>query len=252
MIPKIIHYVWLSGDPIPLKLQECIDSWKNIMPDYKIKCWTKDNFDINKLDFVRQACQVKKWAFACDYIRMYAIHTEGGIYLDSDVLVKKSFDKFLENDFFTSVEFHPNIYNNSNSQANLDSNNLPKNKDSLISGIGIQAAVLGGIKGNIFAKKCMNYYEDNSFFLDDGTYNDKVIAPTIFAKIAEDFGFKYVNETQNLEGNFLVLSSDIFASTRELEKETSYAIHCCAGSWRPTENSTVFSKVKSFVKKYVN
>lgn len=252
MIPKIIHYVWLSGDPIPLKLQECIESWKNIMPDYEIKCWTKDNFDITKVNFVREACQAKKWAFACDYIRMYAIFTEGGIYLDSDVLVKKPFDIFLTNDFFTSIEFHPNIYTSSNSQDKLDDINLPKSKDMIISGIGIQAAVLGGVKGHIFAKKCMDYYENNNFFLANGSYNDKVIAPTIFVKIAEDFGFKYINETQNLEGNFLVLSSDIFASTRELEKENSYAIHCCAGSWRPIEKSSGFSKIKNALKKYIN
>ena len=89
MIPKIIHYCWLSGEPYPEKIQNCIASWKERLPDYKIKLWDMNSFDVNSIDFVREAVSVKKWAFAADYIRLYALYREGGIYLDSDVLVKK-------------------------------------------------------------------------------------------------------------------------------------------------------------------
>ncbi len=89
MIPKIIHYCWLSSEPYPEKIQNCIDSWKKILPDYEIKLWNMNNFDINSIDFVKEACSVKKWAFASDYIRLYALYNYGGIYLDSDVLIKK-------------------------------------------------------------------------------------------------------------------------------------------------------------------
>ena len=63
MIPKIIHWCWLSGDPLPDKIKNCIDSWKICLPDYEIKCWTTQNFDINSIEYVREAFEQKKWAF---------------------------------------------------------------------------------------------------------------------------------------------------------------------------------------------
>lgn len=68
MIPKIIHYCWLSNDPVPAELKRCIGSWRKRMPDYKIKKWDRTNFDINKVPYVAEAVSMKKWAFACDYI----------------------------------------------------------------------------------------------------------------------------------------------------------------------------------------
>lgn len=97
MIPKIIHYCWLSNDPMPAELKRCIKSWKRKLPDYKIKKWDTHNFDIYSIPFVAEACKMRKWAFACDYIRVYALYTEGGIYLDSDVFVRNSLDFCLAN-----------------------------------------------------------------------------------------------------------------------------------------------------------
>ena len=72
-------------------------------------CWDAKKFDITSNTFVSEACQAKKWAFAADYIRLHALFTEGGIYLDSDVMVTKRFDEFLQHDFFTAVEHHKEI-----------------------------------------------------------------------------------------------------------------------------------------------
>ena len=108
MIPKVIHYCWLSNDPYPDKIQKCMDTWRKVLPDYEIKLWNTENFDMSKAPvYVREAFEQRKWAFAADYIRMYALYTEGGIYLDSDVKVLKSFDEFLNYKFFTSLEYHP-------------------------------------------------------------------------------------------------------------------------------------------------
>ena len=84
MIPKVIHYCWFGGGRIPAYLQECIDSWSAIMPNYKIKCWTEDNFDVNQIRFVKEAYDNRKFAFVSDYVRIYALYKEGGIYLDTD------------------------------------------------------------------------------------------------------------------------------------------------------------------------
>ena len=105
MIPKIIHFCWLSGEKYPELVQKCISSWKKTMPDFQIICWTTENFDINSNTFVREAVACKKWAFASDYIRLYALYHYGGIYIDSDVFVFKSFEPFLANRAFSSVEY---------------------------------------------------------------------------------------------------------------------------------------------------
>lgn len=95
MIPKKIHYCWLSNDAMPEKLQHCVESWKNNLPDYEIIKWDLKKFPLEKSIWVRQAYERKKYAFAADYIRLYALVTEGGIYLDSDVEVLKTFDDLL-------------------------------------------------------------------------------------------------------------------------------------------------------------
>ena len=107
MIPKIIHYCWLSNDPMPAELKRCIKSWKKKLPDYKIKKWDTHNFDVYSIPFVAEACKMRKWAFACDYIRVYALYTEGGIYMDSDVFVRDSLDFCLVNRAFSAVECYP-------------------------------------------------------------------------------------------------------------------------------------------------
>ena len=95
MIPKTIHYCWLSNNPIPTDLQECIKSWRIHMPDWNIKLWNTSTFDIHSVPFVEQACNHRKWAFAADYIRIFALYTEGGIYLDYEVFVSKNMDFVL-------------------------------------------------------------------------------------------------------------------------------------------------------------
>ena len=95
MIPKTIHYCWLSDEPIPANIQKYIDGWRKVMPEYRIKKWDKKAFDIHSVKWVEDAYAQKKWAFCADYIRAYALFTEGGFYLDSDVIVNKKFDTFL-------------------------------------------------------------------------------------------------------------------------------------------------------------
>ena len=102
MIPKKIHFCWLSGGGMPLWIQKCINSWKEVMPDYEVIHWDRNKFNIESVPFVNEAYSAKKWAFASDYIRLYALYKEGGIYLDADVFVRKPFDRFLIYNFFVS------------------------------------------------------------------------------------------------------------------------------------------------------
>lgn len=78
MIPKIIHYCWFGGNPLPELAQKCIASWKKYCPDYEIKEWNESNFDLNCCDYVREAYEAKKWAFVSDVARLYAICKAAG------------------------------------------------------------------------------------------------------------------------------------------------------------------------------
>lgn len=96
MIPKTIHYCWFGRNPKPKLAEKCIASWKKYCKDYEIREWNEDNFDIKKAPlYVRQAYDAKKWAFVTDYVRLYAMVTFGGIYMDTDVEVRKPLDKLL-------------------------------------------------------------------------------------------------------------------------------------------------------------
>ena len=235
MIPRKIHYCWLSGKKIPPELQKCLNSWKEIMPDYELKCWDKSHFNIRSVVFVEEACKVGKWAFAADYIRMYALYVEGGVYLDIDVLVKKRFDEFLPYDFFSSVEYHPAIIEMEKSKNLLNEDGASKHPSTFIPGIGIQASVLGGTAEHPFFKDCLDYYGDKHFILGNGIYFNKFLSPTVYAMAAEKYGFKYIDQSQLLKNNMLLLPSVIFAGTPEYAKDESYTIHFSAGSWKPRE-----------------
>lgn len=245
-IPKKIHYCWLSDDKIPEDSLQCIDSWKKNMPDYELVLWDKSKFDTNSVTFAREACSVKKWAFAADYIRIYAIYTEGGIYLDTDVYVRKNFDEFLKNDLFTCLEFHKEGALQENAYELLNEDGTLKNpKDRIFTRcIGLQAAVIGGIKGHSFLKSCLEWYENKNFILQDGTYYNKIIAPAIYADIAIEYGFRYKDELQKLKNNMTIYPSYIFAGSIDEVENESYAIHCCKGSWRERPKKSIFSKIK--------
>jgi hypothetical protein len=232
VIPKKIHYCWLSGEEMPAGLLRCLASWRQIMPDYELIKWDCSRFDIESNTFALEAFRARKWAFAADYIRMHALYTEGGIYLDSDVLVKKRFDEFLLRDFFTSLEYHYKYVAQQRTLELLNPDGSSRQPNTRKPGIGLQAAVMGAAQGHPFLKDCLDYYRDRPFALGNGEYYDKIIAPDIYAMVAEKYGFRYRDERQELRENMLILPSQIFAGGIREATWKSYAIHYCAGSWR--------------------
>lgn len=229
MIPKVIHYCWLSDEPFPKEIQECMNSWREVLPDFEIKRWSTKNFDIDKIPYVRQAYEEKKWAFASDYIRLYALYTEGGIYLDVDVYVIKRFDEYLNNGFFSAIECYPGL-----------------NDD-----MQIQAAVMGAEKRHQFLADCMEYYHKSNFINEDGTYNE-LISPVLYAKVAEKYGFEYTNKRQILRDNITLYTIDEIAPLTDYVNKHTKLVHCCAGSWRwekLTGIALVNYKIKNFIVK---
>lgn len=100
MIPKVIHYCWFGGKEIPPKVRNYISTWKKRCPEYEIKEWNESNFNVNCCSYVKEAYQNKKWAFVSDYVRLFVLVKYGGIYLDTDVELLKSFDSLLKLDSF--------------------------------------------------------------------------------------------------------------------------------------------------------
>lgn len=248
MIPKRIHYVWLGNAPMPASVTDCIKSWKKHLPDYTIKCWNEKNFDLNSVPWVKEAIEKKKWSFASDYIRLYALYTEGGIYMDTDVKVFKNLDNFLQWDFFTSIEFHPDIFNQPHGgQSMIDQygNKLSKGITD-VTGMGLLAAFIASTPQNQYIKDCLDFFNTQHFIRPDNSLFTDIINPSIMAAVAIKYGFKYKDEDQLLKGNMMIYNSSIFAGDPLTRTKESYIMHYCDNSW--IERS-LFSKIKVQLKR---
>lgn len=96
---KILHYCWFGGAPLPESVKRYMKTWKKFCPDYVIKCWDENNFDVNSVPFVAEAYAAKKWAFVSDYVRAYALWSEGGLYVDTDVEFIKNIEDLTNTSF---------------------------------------------------------------------------------------------------------------------------------------------------------
>lgn len=103
MIPKKVHYCWFGKETYPDLIQKCIQSWKEFLPDYELILWNEENTALDN-PWLQRAFSQKKYAFVADYIRFRALFTQGGIYLDTDMLLVRSLNPFLTHDFFMGFE----------------------------------------------------------------------------------------------------------------------------------------------------
>lgn len=217
MIPKIIHYCWLSSDPIPESLQRCMDSWKIYLPDYEFVHWNFDRFPRGKSKWVDEAFDNKKYAFAADYIRLYALYNYGGIYLDMDVEVLKNFDSFLDLKTFVCWQ-----------------NEMP----------GLEVAAMGAEKQAEWLKLCLDRYERRSFIKPSGSFDMKVL-PSVVEHLLRKHGYllpsvSNIEQAKKLEDKDIpVFSCDFFSpksyrTGKIIVTENTVCIHHFAGSWNET------------------
>jgi len=216
-IPQIIHYCWLSDEPYPELVQHCMNSWKEKLSDYEFIRWDQNRFDIHSVPWVEQAVKAKKWAFAADYIRLYALYNYGGIYLDSDVEVIKPFDDLLDLPYFLGKE-HPRDF----------TNNI------------IEAATMGSIAHLPLFKECLAYYEGRSFAKDDHIFDTTFIMPfVLYQVINHSTAIKEISKQEDFEKNnpaIQIFSPDFFSPknlrTQKIEATSNtYSIHYFNGSW---------------------
>jgi len=224
MIPKIIHLCWFSFSIPPKKLRRCIRSWRKFMPEYRIMWWTRRRALSSGIPFVKEAIEQKKWAFAADAIRLYAVYKYGGLYLDSDILLHKSLDELLthKNVFFS--ETYPD-------RVEYESLHAELTKEEKW-GQEIQAACFAAQKGSKVIAAILSLYQNSHFVRQDGTLSMSTVAPQVFAWALEQFGYVYKDDEQVLDDDTAVYPSSLVLSNPRFSSGNKYATHLCAQSWK--------------------
>lgn len=136
-IPKIIHYCWFGGNPLPKSAEKCIENWKKYCPDYEIRRWDESNFDVSCNAYCAAMLEKKKWAFLSDYARLKIVYENGGVYLDTDVQLIKPLDPLIGQGAYMGFE----------------------NTDQVATGLGFAAPA-----GHGFLAENMAYYENLTDF----------------------------------------------------------------------------------------
>lgn len=249
-IPKIIHLCWFSGDEYPKGIKECLDSWKRIIPDYQIKLWTKDMALATDIPFVKEAIDQHKWAFAADVIRLYALYNDGGIYADSDIYFLKRFDELLTNKLILFIEMSEKSFKKANPAEMFSADGTNLMKEASVNYFGIQAALMIAEPQHPFIGHLLEYYKKLHFIHEDGTLHMDSIAPQIYAKQIERWGFRYKNEKQELQDNIVVYPAEYVGGNNYLRFKNSFAVHCVSHSWKPSsKKEKIIFRFKKVIKK---
>ncbi|KRE97071.1 glycosyl transferase [Paenibacillus sp. Soil766] len=225
-IPKIIHYCWFGHNEKPDIVKRCIQSWHNHLKDYQFIEWNENNFDISCNVYVKEAYEVGKFAFVSDYARVFALHHFGGIYLDTDVEVFKSFDDLLHHDSFWGFE-----------QENF-----------------IATSTIGAAKGNKLIQDFMESYHHKNFIRADGSF-DSLTNVAIVTKILGGMGVKPNGLYQDIEGVGTFYPQTYFSpydyiNCRTFMSNHTYAMHHFYKSWLPPK-ARFKSNMKVIVSKVI-
>ena len=215
-IPKIIHYCWFGGNPLPPFALKCIASWKTYFPDYEIKQWDESNFDVNIIPYTAQAYQNKKYAFVSDYARFYILYKWGGIYFDTDVEVIRPMDDIIAAGPFMGCE--------EEFKAGATPNML-----GVAPGLG-----LGVNPGLGLLKEILHLYAGLSFFKENGELNTKTVVEYT-TDLLSTKGLKNTAGIQTVAG-VRIYPKDYFCpinyhTGKKTITSNTYSIHHYAASW---------------------
>ena len=232
LIPKIIHMTWFSGDELPKKLKRCIETWKKNLPDFEIKVWDMEMARALNIAFVNEALDARKWAFASDVVRAYAVWKYGGVYMDTDIFLRKRFDSLLEKELVFFMERNEKEWKYYNPAGSVDATGHCVNKERFIRGRQIQAAFFMGKAGHPCLREIIDIYRNRHFLNENGIPDMSVISPSVFAKALEKYGFLYTDKKQILN-DILVLPSSYVSTSKYEAKKNTIAIHLCEHAWDP-------------------
>lgn len=206
-IPKVIHYCWFGRGEKSNLIKNCISSWSKL-DGYLIKEWNEDNFDVGCHPYVKEAYDNKKYAFVSDYVRLKVLYEEGGIYLDTDVEIKREFDIFLENKFFIGFMY-----------------------DCLLG-----TAVIGSDKGNTMLLNMLEYYNDLK--LEDNP-NNNYITKYFLDNFKE---FRLNNKLQSLSQGIVIYPKEYFERPT-FKKVGGYSEHHYTATWKSSNNSGILKNI---------
>lgn len=229
MIPKVIHYCWFGGNPLPKLAEKCIASWRKFLPDYSIKRWDESNFDISACDYVREAYRAKKWAFVSDYARFKILYEQGGLYFDTDVEIIKPLDPLLRQGNFMGLEREGGKHMGVNP------------------GLGLSAA-----PGLELYKELLENYHRRHFINSDGTA-DLTTVVTYTTEILKKHGLTNSSGIQQVAGIYIYPTEyfcplDTDTGTLCITKNT-YTIHHFMASWCSASDKFI-ARVRWFCKPY--
>lgn len=226
MIPKVIHYCWFGGNPLPKSAQKCIASWRKYLPDCEIKEWNESNFDVNIIPYTAEAYKAKKYAFVSDYARFWILYKYGGLYFDTDVEVIKNMDDIITKGPFMGCE------NEAKAGASPEQLGVAPGL-----GLGVNPGLgLGVNPGLGLYGEILDIYKDKHYIFPDGTYNRETVV-TITTDLFCKYGLKNINDIQEVAG-VLIYPKEYFCPVSNVSKEVkvtlnSYSIHWYAGTWLP-------------------
>lgn len=206
MIPKIIHYCWFGGNPLPESVEQCIESWHKYCPEYKIIQWNESNYNVKTIPYIEQAYEHKKYAFVSDYARLEVIYNYGGIYLDTDVELIKPLDSLLAETCFMGLE----------------------KAGSVNTGIGF-----GSVANHPVLKENMHAYEGKQFA--QGNKINPIICVEITSELLRTHGLTNENKIHHLK-NLTIYPTEFFCpldmETNQLSvTNNTYSIHHYDSSW---------------------
>ena len=228
MIPKIIHYFWFGGKPIPAKYQKYIQTWKKFCPDYEIIRWDESNYDCTKNEFLRAAYEAKKWAFVTDYARLDVVNQYGGVYLDTDVELIKPLDEMMDYQAFAGFE---------------------------CSGFVAFGLGFGSEANNVQLQEMLDVYSDISKFVDEeGNFKTDLTCPIVQTGILEKHGLVKNNQRQSV-GGFEIFPEEYFCPMNYSFEynnltENTISIHHYAASWFSTKDRLKFHIINKLSRNY--
>lgn len=211
-IPQKIHYVWVGNGEKSKDIKKCMKTWKKYLKDYEIIEWNEQSFDISSSKFAKAAYDAKKWAFVSDYIRAKVLYEEGGIYLDTDVLLLDNFNSFLDDEAFVGFENDKYIF----------------------------TAVIGMTPKHPFMKDVLDYYDNVDFEYNKENEMDYVNTKIFTDILRNKYSLNLDNSQQLLKNNIKVYPDTILCNP----SKESISIHIFTGTWMENKHSIKFKLVK--------
>lgn len=200
MIPKRIIYCWFGGKEKPQSVINCMNTWKQFMPDWEYLEINENNFDIHYNKYVEEAYKNKAWAFVSDVARLWALNEYGGVYMDTDVIVYQPLNKFLVHDFFTGFE-QPHY---------------------------CVTATMGAVNNNNLIKEMLDIYNTKEFKMHknwaDFETNTMIMSNVIGKYIDRD-------KMEFQENNGIAVYPRYTFCNNEMQNNETYTKHCMYGSW---------------------